>query len=438
MKQPNGQHDLKKEQKISQNKVGALALAFFLMALLLNSCRQERHIDEYLEQIPQAQWTQGTIEVHFKQPVDHNHPGGDKFTQRVVINHLDYERPVVVMLEGYDLHSKKRSELARLLDANQVTIEHRFFAESTPQPPAWEHLTIWQAATDHHKIINTLKKLYPGKWITTGLSKGGQAVMFHKRFYPDDADASLAYVAPLLFSPEDKRVHDFLDQVGSDECRAKIRRFQKHLLKNRKSFMPLFETYAMEKDYHFPMGLERAFELIVLEYPFAFWQWSEAICSQIPSPDDPPGDQFEYLVQISPPTLFENQWVADKRAFFYQALTQTGMYSYRTKPFRPYLSDTSSITFDFALADTMKADFDPSAMQDIRNWLHKRGNNMIYLYGEQDPWTSAAFEPSEKTNAIKLVNPQGNHKLQITRLPWAMQDSIFTTLEDWLDIDIEP
>ena len=253
--------------------------------------------------------------------MDHNEPGGDKFTQRVVINHFDYDRPVVVMLEGYGLHSRKRSELARLLDANQVTIEHRFFAESTPQPPAWEHLTIWQAATDHHKIINTLKKLYPGKWITTGLSKGGQAVMFHKRFYPDDADASLAYVAPLLFSPEDKRVHDFLDQVGSDECRTKIRRFQNHLLKNRKSF-------------------------------------------------------------------------------------------------RPYLSDTSSITFDFALADTMKADFDPSAMQDIRNWLHKKGNNMIYLYGEQDPWTAAAFEPSEKTNAIKLVNPEGNHKLRINRLPW--------------------
>lgn len=423
---------------ISQNKVHTLALAFFMLSLLLGSCRQERHIDEYLEHIPQAEWTEGTIEIDFKQPVDHNDPGGDKFTQRVVINHLDYERPVVVELKGYNLHSKKRSELARLLDANQVTIEHRFFAQSTPKPPDWEHLNIWQAATDHHKIINALKKLYPEKWITTGFSKGGQAVMYHKRFYPDDADASLVYVAPLLFSPEDKRVHDFLDQVGNVECRAKIRRFQQHLLKNRRSFMPLFEAYTIEKDYNFPMGLERAFELIVLEYRFAFWQWSGAICSQIPSPDDKAEEQFDHLVKISPPALFEDQWVVDKRAFFYQALTQTGMYSYRTTPFKQYLNDTTPITFAFALTDSMKADFDASAMEDIYTWLRKKGNNMIYLYGERDPWTAAAFEPSEKTSAIKLINPGDNHKTNIGRLPWAMQDSIFTTLEEWLDMEIDP
>jgi len=438
MKHPHHRVDQKKKRKISQNKVPTLSLVVLLMILLSWSCRQERHIDEYLQQIPQSEWKQGTIEIEFKQPLDHNQPRGDKFTQRVVIHHLDYNRPVVVKLEGYSLQSKQRCELARLLEANQITIEHRFFSESTPGSPEWEHLTIWQAATDHHKIINALKRLYPGKWVTTGFSKGGQAVMFHKRFYPDDADAGVAYVAPLLFSREDKRIYEFLDQAGTPECRTKIQRFQKHLLKNRDVFLPLFETYALEKDHQFPMGTRRAFELIVLEYPFAYWQFGRSSYSQIPTPDDPPGEQLQHLVDVCPVSLIEEEWLEENQAFFYQAMTQTGMFGYRTKPFRKYLNDTSSINFGFTLPDSLELSFDPSAMQDVNTWLRKKGNHMIYLYGEHDPWTAAAFEPCENTSAVQLVNPGGSHRTNIERFPWHLQDSIHSVLEDWLEMDIEP
>jgi len=68
------------------------------------------------------------------QPVDHDNPDGAKFTQRIYINHLDYSRPVVLETNGYDVPWHKKRELSKLLNANQIIVEHRYFGQSTPKP----------------------------------------------------------------------------------------------------------------------------------------------------------------------------------------------------------------------------------------------------------------------------------------------------------------
>jgi len=428
----------KPKPHLSRKSFLLLFMSFILLsAVFFIACQDKRDVEKYLQKIPQADWQGGTIELTFKQPVDHKHPSGPKFSQRVVINHVGYDRPVVVQLEGYSLYSKGRSELAEILDANQITIEHRYFDESTPEPLNWEHLTIWQAATDHHKIINALKDLYKGKWVSTGISKGGQATMFHRRFYPDDVDASVPYVAPLNLAREDKRIHAFLEQVGTPHARSRIHRFQKHMLAEKASVLPLFEAYVMEKDYQFTIDMERAYELTVLEYPFAFWQWGTVPVSNIPREDDPVKERFDHLVKVSGPDFFTKEGIEKLRPFYYQAMTETGMYEYRFKPFQEYLSDTSNITFDHTLVDSMRIVFDSTAMHDVHDWLKKHGNRMMYIYGEQDPWSATAFTPSEKTDAYKFVNPGGSHRTRIRSFPLTMQDSIYTVLEKWLDVDID-
>lgn len=428
----------KPKPHVSRKSFLLLSISFLLLfAVVFIACQKNQDVEKYLEKIPQAQWQQGTLELTFKQPVDHQNPSGPKFSQRVVINHVGYDRPVVVQLEGYSLYSKRRSELAEILDANQITIEHRYFAESTPQPLDWQHLTIWQAATDHHKIINALKGLYKGKWVSTGISKGGQATMFHRRFYPDDVDASVPYVAPLNLAREDERIHQFLDQVGTPQARAKIRRFQKNMLSEKSTFLPLFEAYAMEKDFQFTMDLERAFELTVLEYPFAFWQWGRVPVSNIPREEDPVQERFDHLVKVSRPGFFTEERIKEMRPFYYQAMTEIGMYDYPFSPFRAYLDDTTNITFEHTMADSMRVTFDPTVTRDVHDWLKKHGNRMMYIYGEQDPWTATAFTPSEKTDAVKFVNPGGSHSTRIKSFPLTMQDSIYTVLEKWLDVEID-
>ena len=38
--------------------------------------------------------------------------------------------------------------------------------------------------------------------------------------------------------------------------------------------------------------------------------------------------------------------------------------------------------------------FKPETMQGVIPWLQSRGERIIYIYGDIDPWTAAALEPA--------------------------------------------
>ena len=419
-------------------------LVLFSFVVLLTSCyHPPQDLKLALEKIPGVTvnvlepdtFFNESFELWFTQPVDHDNPAGETFQQRVLIGHIGFDKPTVAILEGYSIYTEKPGELSKLLQANQITIEHRFFAKSRPDSIPWSFLTTKQAATDQHKIIRALKKFYREKWISTGISKGGQATIYHRFYYPKDVDVSIPYVAPLNFSDEDERVYTFLKNVGTEECRQKIYDFQISLFENKEKLMPLVKKYATEKNYTFSMGIDRAFDLSVLEYSFAFWQWC-GNCENIPDETASIEEIFENFKTVNPLSFFDDHDVEYNRPFFYQALTEIGMYGYEIEPFKKYLKDTTNISFEFTLPDGVSANFDTSSMRNIDRWIKAEGNNMLYIYGQNDAWSSTAVEPSKTTNAVKMVNPGGCHETRIKSFPDNMKDSIYTVLENWLDIEI--
>ncbi len=89
--------------------------------------------------------------LSYDQPVDHHHPRGPRFQQRMTLLHVSAQAPMVLASTGYDISTNPyRTEPTELLDANQLRVAHRFFGTSTPQPATWEHLTLGQAAADTH------------------------------------------------------------------------------------------------------------------------------------------------------------------------------------------------------------------------------------------------------------------------------------------------
>lgn len=376
-----------------------------------------------------------SYEILFTQPVDHKNPESQKFKQRVIYSHAGFDRPTVVILEGYSIYSGRKSELTKMLDANQIVIEHRFFDQSRPDSIPWEYLTVWQAATDQHKIIKAFKDFYKGPFITTGISKGGQTTMYHKRFYPEDADVSVPYVAPLNFSYEEPRVYDFLEQVGSKECREKIYNFQLQLFENKEELMPMVKALSKENKWEFKMGIDRAFDLSILEYPFAFWQWGTP-CESVPPSDAGVKALFNHWKKVGPITFFEENSIEKQRPFFYQSMTEVGMYGYKVEPFSEYLTDTTNIIFGFTMPEGVEYEYDFEAMKDVKEWLDKNGNNMLYLYGEFDPWSASAYRASEETNSVTLFNPGYHHGTRIRNLPDSLKDSVYVTLEKWLNMEL--
>ena len=193
---------------------------------------------------PSPGFTEG-YEVMVNQLIDHADKVVGTFQQRVFLQFRDYEAPTLVVTEGYaaDYAAAQHyaEELTPILNCNQVVIEHRYFGKSIPNPLKWKYLTVENAAADHHYIIGLLKKLFKGKFVTTGISKGGQTAVYHRTFYPNDVDATVAYVAPFNIAQEDPREIYFLKQVGDNETRSKITAFQQEVLKNRRHIVPIFK-----------------------------------------------------------------------------------------------------------------------------------------------------------------------------------------------------
>ena len=313
--------------------------------------------------------------TYFTQPLDHRHPEKGSFRQRVIVSHVGFDRPTVIVTEGYGaayaLRSQYREELSKLLNANMIFVEYRYFLESTPEPKDWQYLTAENSADDLHAITTAFKNIYPGKWIATGISKGGQTTLLYRTFYPDDVDISVPYVAPLCYGVEDGRHEPFLHKVSTPENRKIIEDFQLEALKRKATLLPRFEKYCAEKKYSFNAPIEEIYDYSVLEYSFALWQWGTPI-SSIPVTTASDDDIFKHLLAISEPGYFTPN--SPNASFFVQAARELGYYGYDVEPFKEYLSIKSSKGYlhRLMLPEELKdMDFDKTLSKKITKFLKK-------------------------------------------------------------------
>lgn len=191
-----------------------------------------------------------------KQQLDAKDASKGYFEQRVVLCHRGFDRPTVLVTEGYNANYALREgyieELSKLFDTNIITVEYRYFDKSMPSPCNWDYLTVENSLYDLHHVNQTLHAMYKGKWIATGISKGGQTTMFYRSYFPDDVDISVPYVAPLNKGVEDGRHEKFLQyQVSTKENRQKVLDFQLLLFKRKAALLPMFEKYCNDKKYVF-------------------------------------------------------------------------------------------------------------------------------------------------------------------------------------------
>ncbi len=381
--------------------------------------------------------------VRVEQPVNHKKKNSPAFTQRVYVGFKGRTKPVVFVTEGYvgayAANPKYLHELCTYLDANLVLVEHRFFGQSVPDPANMKYHTIEQSADDHHQVSELMKKVLTGPYISTGISKGGQTTMYYKYYFPEDMEVWMPYVGPLNFSIADERINPFINQIDGDDCRKKIRDLQRLCLKRQDDLIPLFAQTAEKNGYHFRKagGVRAAFQYIVLEYPFAFWQWGFVPCGDIPGETAPDTTLLKSLLTVSPPDYFSDEGIKKMWPFFYQALTQIGYYDYDTTGLGRYVDQVNDLTFSFFNESDKKLRFKKKYMKRVDKFLKNEGNNMIFLYGEYDPWSATAFVPVEgKTNALKIVKPAGAHTTRIRNLPGDERKQVFDTLGKWLKIKV--
>ncbi len=376
-----------------------------------------------------------TYEIMIRQPLDYSDTTAGFFLQRVFVADKAIDQPVVFITEGYNADYAKRpgyiNELSQLLDANQICVEHRYFGESTPDSIIWKYLTVENAANDHHRIVELFKKFYHGKWLNTGISKGGQTALAHRAFFPDDVEMTVAYVAPLNFGVEDGRHEPFLDQVGTTECRVKIRDFQREVLKRREKMVPLLKSFADSNQYTYPFSLNELLDYSVLEYSYAFWQWGFS-CGEIPSLKSNDSTLFNHFVKVSTPDYFSYEGSAKYRPFFYQAARELGYYGYDTAPFSDLLSikTTNGYLNRYMVPGNSPVQYLPQTSLKVKDFLLNQAENVILIYGETDPWSASAANVRKEGNNLKIVNPGGSHKTRILNLNDTQKESVLMLLKN--------
>jgi hypothetical protein len=419
-----------------------LFLSGALFALILLPALADVSLDDFLarKEVKEVRQIKGEstfdriLEVMIEQPVDHCNPDGKKFNQRVYVSHVDPSKPVVIITAGYDAKYYYTSEITAELKCNQLMVEHRYFGRSQPDSIDWNYLDTWQAASDHHRIISMFKEFYPGEWISTGISKGGQTVIYHSYYYPDDVDVRVPYVAPLNFGIEDERIYSFLDQVGSSKERRKIEHFQKMALKKEDLYLDAFKSLSDQKGYTYELvgGLEKAYEYCVLEYSFAYWQWGYVPMKNIPGSSSQPEEVIEHMNRVAGFDYFSDQFITEYRPFFYQALTEMGYYGYDLEAFGKYLKHVDNPVFTFTLPETLEVSFNDELSMDIKQYLAEEGRNYIFIYGGNDTWSATAVNSTGNTNSKIFVKQGGSHRTRINNMPEEQREEVYQTLDSFL------
>lgn len=382
--------------------------------------------------------------LKMEQQVDWKTSAKGTFGERIFVGMKGLDKPTVIVTEGYSasygLNPGYEEELSRLFDANVVLCEYRYFSQSVPVPTNWDYMTVDNSLADYHHVRQVFGQLFKGKWISTGISKGGQTTMFYRATYPDDVDVSVSYVAPLNRAVEDGRHEKFLaKKVGTKEERKVICQAMQELMRRKPELMKLFHAYCEENDYQFLMSEEDVYDYCVLEFPFALWQWGTPV-SSIPELTSDEDDEvwFDCLMKVSSPDYFA--YPSQYMPFDVQAAKELGYYGYSLKPIKKWtsLKSTKGYLKKMWLPDSLrKYDFDPALYKRTVKYLKKEDPKHIFIYGEIDPWSSSGvctwLNCKKKKNMRVYVQPRGSHKARINNMPERMKTEIINRLTNWLN-----
>jgi hypothetical protein len=371
-----------------------------------------------------------------EQPADHADPGGLAFQQRVSLLHIDESAPFVLATTGYGFGGQYLDEPAQLLGANQLFVEHRFFATSIPEPADWSLLTIEQSAADFHHIVELLQPLYPAAWLGSGVSKGGMTSVYHRRFYPDDLVGTVAYVAPHSMGTSDPRYLDFVADVGDAGCREALAAWQVELLERREAMIERMVAQAPNVTYDL-LGLDVAFETAVVEGAFTFWQYQTPdLCDIVPSPGASDDEVWEFLEIAAPTSFWSDSYTVFYEPYYWQAAVQLGYPAFGEAHLAGLLENPGNdVPATYVLPGPGKTPvFDPGSMPDVSAWMASEGERLMFIYGENDPYTAAAFDPAGAVDAHRFFEAGGNHAASILGLADADRQAALDALEAWTGV----
>jgi hypothetical protein len=230
----------------------------------------------------------------------------------------------------------------------------------------------------------------------------------------------------------------FLDNVGTDpQCRANLAEVQRQALLRRDEIVPMVVDYVgsgLEPWSHTFGSPDKAFEMLVLEMPFTFWQFTgQDFCEFVPPAEASNAEIFDFLDLIQGFFFWTDLGVADFEPYYYQAGTQLGY---------PKVADAhvagllrypgSDVPRSFVSPEIAMPSFQWWAMPDIDFYVRFIGQKEMFIYGETDPWGAERFGLSPfSVDSYVYEAPMANHSANIAQLSEGDREAATSTVRRW-------
>lgn len=459
----------------------------------------------------QQRWLQSCM-IYYHQPLQHDNPSLGTVPLRALLTVIvegQYKDKVVQMsIGGYDLDqtlvdypnvnydAQSNTSLAEIAAYNSGHVlrpEHRFFGTSCPEKPMEniQYCEAKEAAADFHALAEAVKKVFNGKWVISGVSKGGIATAIQHAYYPDDADCFIPYVAPILTSANDLRVQErSMTEPWTPQMREQTRHILTEML-NRPAVYDWFEkdmALGPEKDAECRCQfLAAAYDLLAS----AQQTRSRAGVSDLLAGnqkylqdhglEDYTDMMLACMIKKSTLELLENylldfetnswnkvnqaatrasedvklpNFQNDKTGYYYQAVHELGYYDFKWDYFYDTQAKIDSVNtlWQSNVPNLMALkngdyfgtiDYNPALMDLVRQQTASTTKPLLYIYGGDDFWTGGRM-PDEYINGdnVRLyILPEQNHDACISRITdkkkqeeiWSFLDAILKNNADAIE-----
>ena len=351
----------------------------------------------------------------FRQDLNHDVQGGETFEQRVCILFRGFDRPTILVTEGYYWDEfKDAGDLGINLDANMVHVEHRNYGESCNEDMGhWQYQTIAQASADLHAVYQALKPIFKGKWMSAGTSKSGETSISYAYCYPWDMNLAAAFCSPFVIGNNNERYGEYLfNEAGTAEEREWMKTGIRKALKDGEEGLYKTVCQQMETEgQRVPVYTEYVFNLF--DSFFQTFQYTPQNDGRLEKLEEM-ATHDDVLVEEVGNAIEDNRDEAFY-PFLVESAKEIGWQDNGYQYFADLLEGTS-FNRDDVLPSILKPEdrwviptYDGSTYTDIvNNFFMTSTMPLLLFYVHDDPW-SADMPKQVGPNVKLVVNPIGCH-----------------------------
>jgi hypothetical protein len=76
-------------------------------------------------------------------------------------------------------------------------------------------------------------------------------------------------------------------------------------------------------------------------------------------------------------------------------------------------------------------------MRKVKKFLQTTNEEMIFIYGADDPWSAPAVDLPNRPNFLKVIKEGGSHRARVNNLPDAQKKLVHDKLGEWMEVNIK-